>query len=55
MTILSKLNTLDKIDKLRDIAKGIKPAIIGILEFKVPSIVLDLEIRIENKEILYIH
>ena len=52
MSIVSKLNILDKIDELRDIAKETKTAVIGILESKLHNIVFDLEIHIENYEIL---
>ena len=52
MSIVSKLNILDKIDKLRDIAKETKTAVIVILESKLHNIVFDLAIHIENYEIL---
>ena len=43
---------LPKIDVLGDIAKRTKAAVIGILESKLDSTVLDPEIYIENYEIL---
>ena len=43
---------LPKIDKLRDIAKRTKAAVIGISQSKVDSTVLDPEIYIDNYEIL---
>ena len=47
------INTLLlKLDKLRDIAKTTKPAMIGISESKLDSTVLDPEISTENLEIL---
>ena len=46
---------LPKIDKLRYIAKRTKAAVIGILESKLDSNVLDPEIYIENCEILCFH
>ena len=43
---------LPKIDKLTDIAKRTKAAVIDILEFKLDSHLLDSEIYIENFKVL---
>ena len=52
VSILKINSLLQKIDQLRDLSKRTKAAMVGILEHKLNSTVLDPEIYIENYEIL---